>query len=482
MKKIFIICLLIVICMSSVQTAENEDILGKILTEAGFSRADLGYQPKGYWNRFPLDIPYRLTSFDALYAEPLKLIDYATVMGNTVEQYLDPTYADTNANALYYLVYNLGVDKKLGGFRSYSANLLDAPNSPTPIITAIEDLYKMADRETIFQSFGSTSHPFVNDSVQAELDKLPDSAKIHIAKIIVNLGDAIKWRNIAFRNCDASDMQKVIAIRDLADTQNDGTKYYPEIDDIASSIDYPSLHYSALKVAAAVGEAEANLKQYVKDIPDDFELHIETPYGNIAFLSPVFKKHKLPQPKATAGTVAPIKGWYEIEATNYLLILDFGRNIIYQGSAGATASLANPVSVVLDMGGNDYYGFQRDSYPQTTGVGILGVGLVFDSDGNDEYNGTDFAQGTGLFGVGVLYDKKGNDKYKASLSAQGCGYFGIGLCLDGTGDDEYYIHGSGQGCGGVGGGIGVCASFDGKDRYTAEPFSEIFNRGDYHSE
>ncbi|KAA3630723.1 MAG: hypothetical protein DWP97_14615, partial [Calditrichaeota bacterium] len=64
----------------------------------------------------------------------------------------------------------------------------------------------------------------------------------------------------------------------------------------------------------------------------------------------------------------------------------------------------------------------------------------------------------------------------------GCGYFVIGLCLDCTGDDEYYIHGSGQGCGGVGGGIGVCASFDGKDRYTAEPFSEIFNRGDYHSE
>ena len=36
--------------------------------------------------------------------------------------------------------------------------------------------------------------------------------------------------------------------------------------------------------------------------------------------------------------------------------------------------------------------------------------------------------------------------------------------------------------GGVGGGVGVCASFGGNDKYTAEPFSENYNRGDYHSE
>ena len=134
------------------------------------------------------------------------------------------------------------------------------------------------------------------------------------------------------------------------------------------------------------------------------------------------------------------------------------------GTPGATASLENPVSVVLDMGGDDYYGYEQTVYPPNTGVGLLGVGLVYDVNGNDRYNGSIYSQGAGLFGVGVLFDRNGNDKYTASLSAQGCGYFGIGLCIDGSGDDEYYIHGSGQGLGGVGGGVGVCASFSGNDK------------------
>jgi len=35
--------------------------------------------------------------------------------------------------------------------------------------------------------------------------------------------------------------------------------------------------------------------------------------------------------------------------------------------------------------------------------------------------------------------------------------------------------------GGIGGGIGVLASYSGDDKYTAEPYSKVFNRGDYHS-
>ncbi len=463
MKKIAVLVLFLCMTTLIVHAEEKEDILEKILTEVGFTKADLGYQPKGYWNRFPLDTEYKLTSFDALFAEPLKLPDYATVMANTVELYMDPIYSDSNSDGLYKLVYNLGVDKKLGGFRSYSANLLPAPNSYTPLQTAVDQLFALAGEVESYSTFGTVAeYPPYKKAIQDAVKVLPDSVEIVLAELVVNLTESIRWRNIAFRKCDLSDMQKVFVIRDLADTQNDGTKYYPAIDDIAHTIDYASLHYAALKVAAAAEHAEQQLQKLKSEIPINFSLEFDTPFGKVAIFSKT--KQKL----------------LRYNATNSLLIIDCGNDNLYRGSAGATASLTNPVSLLLDLGGNDIYGDANES-SVTTGVGLLGVGLVLDSDGHDKYNGSIFAQGAGLFGVGVLYDRSGNDIYKSQLSSQGCGYFGIGLCFDGVGDDDYYIHGSGQGLGGVGGGVGVCASCGGNDKYKAEPFSEIVNRGDYHS-
>lgn len=461
---------------------EQIDILGRILAEVGFSRSDLGYQPRGYWNRFPLDIPYRLTSFDDLFAEPLKLYDYATVMGNVVETYLNPNYADTADNSLHKLVYHLGVDKKLGGFRDYSANLQTISGDNEPLVAAFERLYIMADKQTAAYTFGAKSEGLdVAAEVRSKSEGLPDSARTIIAQLLVNLADAIHWRTLAFRRCDSDAMQAVFAIRDLAQTQGDGQVYYPEIDDIAATIDWPSLHYAALKTAAAAEQAERALQPFVKDIPDDFSFEMETPFGKVAIFSPTYITTHRPPPRFFSSLVASNQGYFEYDATNSLAIIDFGRRSIWQGTPGATASLSNPVSVLIDMGGNDYYGDPETNQPPSCGAGLLGVGVLLDSDGNDHYYGTNYTQGAGFFGVGVLLDRKGKDKYRAAESAQGAGYFGIGLCLDGSGDDEFYLYGDGQGMGGVGGGIGVLASFSGDDKYTAEPYSKVFNRGDYHS-
>lgn len=475
------ITVILLFCIVFPVSAED-DILQTVLDEAGFTKADLGYQPKGYWNRFPLDIPHKLGSFDDLFAEPLKLYDYARVMSNTVELYMEPSYADTTDDALYKLVYNLGVDKKLGGFRSYSANLLPAPDSDDPLMDAVEYLYMLDGQPSDYFTFGQYADwPEYKQVLTAEFSILPDTAKTILAELLINLGEAIRWRNLAFRNCDLDDMQRVMRIDDLANTQTDGTVYYPEIDDIAGSLDWPSLHYAALKTASAVEKAEHAFRDITSALPPQFTLEFATPFGTVMLLSSVYKVDKLPPPKTMSATRAPIPGWYICDATDCLLIIDFGRNTIYDSSPGAS-NLHTPVSAVIDLGGDDYYGFEQEKYKPSTGVGILGVGLVVDSDGNDYYNGSTYAQGFGMFGVGVLYDRKGADKYTSELSSQGCGYFGIGLCLDGTGDDEYYLYASGQGMGGVGGGIGVCASYGGNDKYTAEPYSEVYNRGDYHSD
>ncbi len=486
MQKIIIILAIVFMLFPGygyTQHSQNTtDVLGMILQEVNFTKAELGYRPAGYWNRFPLDIPYRLTSFDDLFAEPFKLYDYSKTMANAVEIYLNPTYSDSTDDGLYKLLYNLGVDKKLGGFRSYSANLLPPPAGDEPLITAVEKLFALADKQLDYYSFGQHADwPNIKREIRDKTASLPDSVRIILAETIVNLADAIKWRNLAFRNCKHTDMQKAFAIRDLSDTQGDGTVYYPELDDIAASIDWASLHYAALKVAALAEQTEHKLQKYTSQIPDDFELELATPFGMIAFFSPVYRSERIPAPRMFGQLRASIPKWMEYDATSSLLIIDFGRNSIWQGTPGATASLTNPISLLIDLGGNDYYGYDRKSYPPSTGVGLLGIGLVLDSKGDDTYNGSTYAQGAGLFGVGMLFDREGNDTYKANLSAQGCGYFGIGLCLDAVGDDTYYLYGDGQGMGGIGGGIGVCASFDGNDKYTAEPYAEVYNRGDYHS-
>ncbi|MFH1686024.1 MAG: hypothetical protein ABIE70_00710 [bacterium] len=472
----YVVVALSLVLLAANASAAEADILHKILGEVGLTRADLGYRPAGYWNRFPLDTPYRLTSFDALFAEPLKLSDYATVMANTVELFLGPAYSDSAADGLYKLVYNLGVDKKLGGFRSYSANLLPAPDADNPLVAAVDRLYLMAGQATEYITFGKAADwPNHKKMLTEQTSSLPDTVRQILAGLIVNLGEAIRWRELAFRNCDRDDMLRAFDIRDLADTQGDGIVYYPELDDIAATIDWPSLHYAALKVAAAAEAAEAALRPPADQIPDGFGIDIPTPYGRIVLISAEGQPGMIEKSRQ-------IDGYSELDATRTLLVIDFGRNMIYQGTPGATSSLTNPVSILIDLGGDDYYGYGKKTYAPSTGVGLLGVGCVIDSDGDDHYTGSTYAQGAGLFGVGVLLDREGNDKYQACLSAQGAGYFGIGLCFDALGDDEYYLYADGQGLGGVGGGIGVCASFDGNDKYTAEPWAEKYNRGDYHSE
>ena len=460
MKVIKLFCVLLILTTSV--TAE-EDILDKILNEVGFNKADLGYQPKGYWNRFPLDIPYRLTSFDDLFAEPLKLYDYSRVMGNTVEFYLDPKYADSASDGLYKLVYNLGVDKKLGGFRSYSANLLPSPQSETPFVDALFKLDSLAEELGFINSTESKQFQKkeINKKIAEYTKNMPDTIQVIVAELIMNLTDAIHWRYLAFRNCDIEDMEVASKINDLAETQGDGQVYYPELDDIAKTIDWQSLHYAALKVVSATENAEKKLKDVLNSIDQKFYFKFPTQFGEIIIISPNIGEK--------------IVG---ISSAQPLCIIDLGNDNIYKGSYGAS-NFYRYVSVVIDLDGNDIY---ENSGSYSSGSGLLGVAVHIDSKGNDIYNATRYSQGFGFFGVGVLLDREGNDKYKSEVSSQGCGYFGIGLCLDGTGDDEFYLYGDGQGMGGIGGGIGVLASFSGNDKYTAEPFAEIADRADYHSE
>ncbi|MFW9770223.1 MAG: hypothetical protein ACFFEM_15510 [Candidatus Thorarchaeota archaeon] len=458
----FIYGIMIALLITSAAEAQQaSDLLQAALDSIGFGRADLGIEPKGYWSRFPIDIPYRVKSFDDLFAEPLRLYDFAKSFGGAVRRFCNPERLDSLDDNLYNLVYFLGVERKMGGFRSYAANLIEAPESEQPFLQAMKNLYLSAGRKMQFVTFGNKSDwPDYEKDFRGKIEPLSPEIRKILAALLENIREAIYWRDLGVRKIPHDVRDRVFQIRDLSETQGDAMVYYPEIDDAASTIDFESLCYAGLKLAAAAERAEKALRELVINVPIDYVLDFPTPYGRIVLTG---------------------RDSNQIDGTDCLLIVDFGGDDTYSGPIAATDRPDHGITLAIDLAGDDTY-TQDDETQPSCGAGILGVGLLYDADGSDQYQGTVFSQGAGFLGMGILFDKSGDDDYWAQTSSQGAGYFGFGLCIDADGKDVYYIYGDGQGLGGVGGGIGCLSDYTGDDVYTAEPSSEIVNRGDYHSD
>lgn len=451
--------ILALVLMLTISTrAYSADLLDSALSLVGKSRADLGYQPKGYWNRYPFEIPYKLPAFDDLFAEPLRVYDYSQSMKASFMNFMvDTTFANTANSALYQLTYQLGWERKVGGFRSYAANLLDSISGEAPLFEAIEKLYTASGSQLEYRTFGATSTSELSRARIAELtSQLSPEIKNVLALWIMNIVEAHRYHMLAFRTVSENTIRGLYQIQDLDATQGDGQVYYPEFDDCAATIDWQSLAYSSFK-AIAVSDITAKKLQSLT-MPENFRtVDIETPLGRIVFGDKRASTYR---------------------SDDYLLICDFGGNDKYESGGGSRPGL--PFSTIIDLGGDDIYG---DSLGKRDfGSGLCGTGIVIDTRGDDHYNSNRLSQGIGIFGTGLVADFEGNDDYKLKVSGQGCGYFGVGMLIDRAGDDIYYLAGDGQGAGGVGGGIGVLADYRGNDHYTAEPFAEKFNRGDYHSQ
>jgi hypothetical protein len=191
-----------------------------------------------------------------------------------------------------------------------------------------------------------------------------------------------------------------------------------------------------------------------------------------------------------------------------LLLADLGGDDVYRFPAGANASLANGVALVVDVAGADLYGYDevpiasdvgpagsarlpsdadgRDpavaggSGPATRsrtarqGAGRLGVGMLLDlGTESDTYRSLRFSQGYASLGVGVLYDAGGDDTYTAEAASQGAAVGGLGLLIDRSGSDHYTAYAYAQGFGYVRG-VGALADGAGDDAYLAVPDDVLY--------
>lgn len=428
------------------------DALDDALALAGFSRAQLGWEPKGSWHRYPRAVAWKLDHFDALFAEPLAVVPFTRALGRGVRDYLgaDAPPDEYGAGGIYKLAHVVGFNLKHGGIRPYSPNLTAGE---VTLDAAVVELYRAAGRQTKFVSFGKESpYPLVEKELREAAGRLPPEVSLAVGRLVLAAVDAQRWAALAFRRVDPAALAAARGRLDAGAESVDALEYPAAFDDVALSWDEASLWYAAGKCLQAIDDARRALAALG---PSDAAFDWETPWGWIRVRG---------------------NGDDRIDARDALLLVDLGGNDTYSGAAGANGS-GRLLSLCLDLGGDDTYRGERGAQ----GAGLCGIGIVMDAAGADTYEAEQYAQGVGQFGFGALVDLGGDDRYVARWSSQGCGYFGVGLLLDGGGTDDYRLHADGQGFGGVAG-VGVLADRSGDDTYFAEPDGPKSGRPSYHSD
>ena len=183
-----------------------------------------------------------------------------------------------------------------------------------------------------------------------------------------------------------------------------------------------------------------------------------------------------------------------IYLNGYLVLIDLGGNDTYTCTAGATATDANGVSVCLDFAGNDDYlplddpldGNREELNDDNTaqyGAARLGVGILADFAGDDNYSAVRMSEGFACFGVGMLCDfGLGDDTYTGESFCQGSAMGGIGILYDdgAAAGNTYSIYANGQGYGASMGVGMLIQQGEGSDVYIAQPAYDA-NRPEYNA-
>ncbi len=457
MKARRLICVSFLICCGVPVQAEVPDALDDALSHVGMCRSDLGWRPKGWWPKFPADIPYKLRLFDDLFARPLDAVTYARLLGHAARTHLDPAVLDKDAGRhttnLYNAVHILGINPKYGAMRGYATNLT---REQTPLDLAILNLHRAAGRTTKPLTFDmELPYPKLAEDLAEKVKVVPAPARPILGRLVMNIVDAHHWAELAFRNVDGTDRMVVARRFEVGHEQVDAYDYCPEFDDVARTLDQASLWYAGEKCVQALDDARVALAALdeLKEV-EAFAFDWRSPWGWIRIRG---------------------NGNDKVDGSDALLIVDFGGDDNYTG--GVAASTADrPIGLLLDLGGNDDY----ESSQPAQGAGMCGVGVLIDAAGDDDYKAEHYAQGVGQFGLGLCADLGGNDDYFVKFNGQGCGYFGVGLMFDCDGDDDYKLYADGQGLGGVSG-VGVLADRKGSDDYIAVRSAKVTGRPSYHS-
>ncbi|MEZ4649863.1 MAG: hypothetical protein R3E97_13960 [Candidatus Eisenbacteria bacterium] len=480
---------------------ESDALLG-VLTEAGVPSTAIGFRPQGTWIRYPDPNAIRFKSrfFDTFLADPGTIYPTVAIEARAAEKFLTPEYSDENGDALFKLAYYVGWDPYLAGFRDYNAGMTLSPAAENPLVEAIATLWTDARRTFDPVSFESPADwPALRDMITAQVAPLDPELQTILAQAVLDLTEARRWHERAFRHVDLRDVLRLWNVRDWGDTQLDGMEYFPEIEDISDELDDAALVSSSRKCVYGAGRLTVRLREWKakggkqsrfadarlrpdpeKTPPEEGKLsaaetRLYTEKNGTRSSARADQSFDVWTP---AGRIIVSGEGSDIhEERDVLLLVDLGGNDTYRESVGATSSPLLPVSIAVDLAGNDRYE-AADEMVATQGSGIFGTGILVDVAGDDDYSAGRASQGYGFFGTGLLADLGGTDHYRIGASGQGAGFWGVGLLFEREGDDAYFMDGLAQGFGGIGG-VGTLVDLRGNDTYGAETDSRIVPRPDY---
>ncbi|MGA1194240.1 MAG: hypothetical protein ACO3ZG_07675 [Kiritimatiellia bacterium] len=154
----------------------------------------------------------------------------------------------------------------------------------------------------------------------------------------------------------------------------------------------------------------------------------------------------------------------DVHAGPALLVIDPDGDDRYLDGAGAANGLmGHPVSVLVDLAGDDVF---DAAALLGAGTALWGVTAIMEAGGDDLYRADYAGQGAAFFGASWFEDRSGDDAYRARAHAQAAATVGYGMLIDDAGNDAYEVGFYGQGFGGVMG-WGSLIDREGHDRYLA---------------
>ena len=381
--------------------------------------------------------PARLKHFDRVHAQPLR-----------TGVWVDGLIASTDAAlATAHPVTDAIVEGAKRIDRPAAAPLF--PGEPGPS----EDALVAA-----VASFQAAVGDAVNvTALEATLDPVPASLRGPVAAVLLAMARVPEVRAAALGDLDSDEDAKVLfaaagmLMYDASFLTLDFTA--PGVlDYLMGGFDYGAMNGAARDVALAV-ESQAWTSA---EAGTSFHVVVETSAGAIVLSDDADRVYD------------PAAGPFD---AGIALLVDTGGHDIYRVPVGANHTVANLVSVAIDLGGNDVYGYVGDedaesaapllpddgsgrfvpgsinapfgpfSFSTTSrqGGANLGIALHFDlGGGTDQYRSLRRSQGFACLGVGVLYDDGGDDTYTCEAGCQGSALFGIGIQIDaGSGADQW---------------------------------------------
>jgi hypothetical protein len=436
---------------ASVQAEKISDALFlPVLAQANLRVEEVRFDPELFDYFF--NTAYATPFFRMCMREPLRL----------------PYYAERLRNGLTTAVARPALAVELAG------NLLGAGTRRTLLSDPLESARQQSQQpnaleQAILSLYREANQP-IPPAVRQQLSGLkqvPPFVQQQAAFLLYTAIQARRWRDTALKEVDHLNELFRLLTLPVADAERELDSGRPDggtlvLERALKQVDLPRLlagGHDCLLAAQQVMEAFQKLDETSREsLKKPFEFTVDTPWGRVRLCGGGNDTHpRLP----------------------YLLLLDTGGNDTYYGG-GATLSLANALSWLIDVEGDDQYGADAQSLKTPVpeqpnrakaadmafGGAVLGYAVLIDMAGNDLYRTASAGLGAARFGVGALIDLQGDDVYDGYAFTQGAGFAGVGLLIDRSGQDRYQCFQSGQGYGGVRG-AGFLVDVIGNDQYLA---------------